>query len=97
MTTQAGTIETEATIVVDEHEGGWTYVLLPGSKEAMGVGGAVRVAGTVDAVPIEATLLPFGGGTHMLPLKRAVVAALGKAAGDEIVVRIARREREAAR
>lgn len=84
-------IELEATIVQDDHTGGWTYVLLPGSKERLGTGKPVRVAGTVDDVPVEATLMPMGGGTHMLPLKQAVMRALGKTGGDRVVVRVAPR------
>ncbi|MCH1881654.1 DUF1905 domain-containing protein [Agrococcus sp. ARC_14] len=86
-------IELEATIVRDKQKGGWTYVLLPGSKAVLGTGNPVRVEGSVDSVPIEATLLPFGGGTHMLPLKQAVMRAVGKDDGDLVVVRIAPRER----
>lgn len=85
-------IELEATIVKDEHKGGWTYVLLPGSKDALGTGRSVRVEGTVDSVAIEATLLPFGGGTHLLPLKQAVMLPLGKRDGDRVAVRIALQE-----
>jgi len=77
-----------STIVVDEHKGGWTYALLPGSRAVLGTGRAVKVRGTVDAVPIEATLMPSGDGAHMLPLRRAIVRALGKAAGDAIAVRL---------
>ncbi|MGM1029163.1 MAG: DUF1905 domain-containing protein [Actinomycetota bacterium] len=86
------TIEIESTITRDEHKGGWTYVLLPGSRDVLGTGRSVRVGGTIDEVAIEATLMPMGGGTHMLPLKQAVVLALGKTAGDRVAVRIAPRE-----
>lgn len=89
MAAQTATIELEAWIVRDDHKGGWTYVLLPGSKEALGTGKAVRVAGEVDDVPIAATLLPFGGGTHILPLKQQIITALGKGDGDRITVRVA--------
>lgn len=83
------TLTATSTIVVDEHEGGWTYALLPGARAVLGTGRAVKVRGTVDAVPIEATLMPFGGGAHMLPLRRGIVRALGKGAGDSIAVRLA--------
>ena len=92
MATTKAAIELEATIVSDESKGGWTYVLLPGSKEVLGTGKAVRVTGEVDSVPVEATLLPFDGGTHTLPLKRAVIASLAKAAGDRVAVRVAPQE-----
>lgn len=84
-------------VVQDTGKGGWTYVLLPDSKDALGTGKPVRVVGTVDDVPIEATLMPFGGGTHMLPLKKSVMAALGKAEGDRVAVRVSPREAESAR
>ncbi len=86
------TIQMESTIVRDQHKGGWTYVPLPGSKDALGTGKPVRVAGTVDDVAVEATLMPMGEGTHMLPLKQALVRALGKGDGDRVAVRIAPRE-----
>ncbi|SDS06848.1 DUF1905 domain-containing protein [Agrococcus carbonis] len=89
------TIELEAAIVRDAHKGGWTYVLLPGSKEALGTGKPVRVAGAVDHVAVEATLMPFGGGTHMLPLKQSVMAALGKGHGETVAVRISPRGKDA--
>lgn len=89
MTTADSAIAIDATIVRDEHKGGWTYVPLPGSKEALGTGKAVRVAGTVDDIPVQATLLPMGGGTHMLPLKQAIVRALGKGSGEQVAVRLA--------
>lgn len=89
MTTTDSAIAIEAAIVRDEHKGGWTYVALPGSKDAFGTGKAVRVVGTVDDVPIQATLLPLGGGTHMLPLKQAIVRALGKGSGELVAVRLA--------
>lgn len=92
MRATAAMIELETTIVREDHKGGWTYVLLPGSKDALGTGKAVRVVGTVDAVPVAATLLPFGGGTHMLPLKQQVVRALGKGGGDRVAVRVAPQE-----
>jgi Domain of unknown function (DUF1905) len=88
------TIEIESTIVRDQHAGGWTYVLLPGSKDALGTGRPVRIAGTVDEVAVEATLMPMGGGTHMLPLKQATVRALGKGDGDRVAVRIAPRQED---
>lgn len=84
-------VEIEATIVQDAHKGGWTYVTLPGSNAVFGTGKPLRIAGTVDAVPIEATLMPFGGGAHMLPLKAAIRTALGKGDGERIAVRIAPR------
>lgn len=85
-------IELEATIVKDDHKGGWTYVQLPGSRDALGTGKPVRIAGTVDDVAIEATLMPMGGGAHMLPLKQAVIDALGKGDGDRVMVRVSPRE-----
>ncbi|WP_347755248.1 DUF1905 domain-containing protein [Agrococcus sp. ProA11] len=91
MTTETA-IAIDATIVRHEHDGGWTYVPLPGSKDVFGTGKAIRVAGTVDDVPIEATLLPMGGGTHMLPLKQTIVRALGKGGGERVAVRLAPRE-----
>lgn len=88
------TIEIESTITRDQQKGGWTYVLLPGSRDVLGTGRPVRIAGTIDEVAVEATLMPMGGGTHMLPLKQAIVRALGKGDGDPVAVRIAPRVEE---
>lgn len=69
-----------------------TYLTVPDSQHVLGTGRAVKVAGTLDGHPFEATLMPSGGGPHWLPLRRALRAAIGKdAAGDEVDVHLTAR------
>lgn len=80
-----------APIVRDETKGGWTIVVMPGSSEILGTRRPVKVAGTMDGHPFEATLLPLGDGTHMIPIKAALRKTLGKEGGAEVTVRLERR------
>jgi len=71
--------------------GAWTIVVMPGSGEYFGTRKPVKVGGTIDGHGFEATLLPMGDGTHMVPIKAALRAAVGKDDGDEVTVRLERR------
>jgi len=69
-----------------------TYLELPGSAELLGTRRAVKVAGTLDGHPFEATLMPSGAGPHGLPLRKALCAAIGKAdAGEQVAVHLQQR------
>jgi hypothetical protein len=69
-----------------------TYLELTGSAELLGTRRAVKVAGTLDGHPFEATLMPSGAGPHWLPLRAALCKAIGKAdAGDQVAVRLQQR------
>ena len=53
---------------------------------------AVKVAGTLDGHPFEATLMPSGNGPHWMPLRTALCKAIGKAdAGEEVDVHLQQR------
>ncbi|MEU4549168.1 DUF1905 domain-containing protein [Nonomuraea dietziae] len=52
---------------------------------------AVKVAGTVDGHAYEATLLPVGGGTHMMPLRAPFRKIIGKSLGEEVTVHLTHR------
>lgn len=80
----------EATVSKDDTSG-WACVSMPGSAEQFGSGKAIKVVGTIDGHQIEATLLPTGGGTHMLPVKAAVRKAIGKGIGDDVSVHLTQR------
>ena len=62
-----------------------TYLELPGSDLLLGTRRAVKVAGTLDSHPFQATLMPSGSGPHWLPLRAALCKAIGKADADEQV------------
>ena len=69
-----------------------TYLELPGSHDVLGTRRAVKVAGTLDGHPFEATLMPSGSGPHWLPLRAALCRAIGKdAAGEEVTVQLRQR------
>lgn len=69
-----------------------TYLELPGSADLLGTRRAVKVAGTIDGHPFEATLMPSGKGPHWLPLRAALCKVIGKSqAGEEVAVRLQRR------
>lgn len=80
----------EATVSKDDNSG-WACVSIADSAERFGTGKAIKVIGTVDDHPIEATLLPTGGGTHMLPIKAATRKAIGKSVGDNVTIHLTQR------
>ena len=71
-----------------------TYLELAGSDQLLGTRRAVKVAGTLDGHPFEATLMPSGTGPHWLPLRAALCQAIGKAgAGEQVAVQLHERRR----
>lgn len=69
----------------------WSCVEITGSVELFGTGRSLRVAATVDGEPLNAGLMPTGGGGHMLSISARLRKKLGKDVGDTVAVRLTER------
>ena len=67
---------------------GWFCVEMPKSGEIFGTRNPVKIAGTVEGHPFEATLMPLGNGNHMLPLRATLRKLIKKELGEEVTIHL---------
>lgn len=80
--------ETFTATIATERNSGWICAVMPRSGEIFGTRKPVKVGGTIDGCVFQATMLPMGDGTHMVPLKAALRKQLGKSIGDQVDIHL---------
>lgn len=74
--------------IVADRNSGWACVVVDGSASILATGNPVKISGTIDNHRFEATMLPVGGGAHMIPVRATLRKAISKGIGDTVAVEI---------
>jgi len=77
------------------NKGGWTYIHWPESAKFFGTRGLVKVRGTIEGHPFQASFMAMGGGQHMLSVKAEIRKAIGRDVGDSVTVTLTERMQSA--
>lgn len=72
-------------------KGSWTYVVWPPSVDFFGTRGLVKIRGTIDGHAFRGAFMATGSGKHMLPVKVDLRKAIGKEAGQRVIIRLTER------
>jgi hypothetical protein len=80
--------EFDAQLVKGTNVGAWTCVVVDDVHELFGTRGLVKIRGVIDGEAFTGALMAQGDGSHRLPVRAALRAAIGKQAGDTVHVRI---------
>lgn len=68
-----------------------TFLTVPNSADLFGTRKPVKVGGTIDGHPFQATLMPSGDGPHWMPIKASLKKLVGKDKGEEVSVHLQER------
>ena len=55
-------------------------------QKVFGTRAQVKVKGTLDGYPYRGSIVPMGGGVHVMGLRKEIRDAIGKSAGDTVKV-----------
>ncbi|MGH8950194.1 MAG: DUF1905 domain-containing protein [Acidimicrobiia bacterium] len=80
-----------ATLQKSSAKGGWTYIVTDWTAEFFGTRGLVRVSGTIDDHPFNASFMAMGDGTHKLPIKTELRETIDKREGDPVTIHLMHR------